>query len=396
MSTRTIIRIGDLGRVVTGRTPPSTEMEHFRGNIPFLTPSDIDGFNRTVRTERSVSSDWDRQQGRISLPPRSICVVCIGATIGKVCFTSTQSQSNQQINSIIADETRFDALFIYYLLRLMGDELRQRAAGAATPILNKSAFCGIEIGVPTRPAQQRIASILGAYDDLIEVNRRRIAILEEMARWIYEELCIRNSDEWPTKRLDDLIDVDPTTRVPRDGPKPFIPMTSVQNSSMLITAIERRDGNSGSKFINGDTLLARITPCLENGKTGYVDFLTPEEPVGFGSTEFIVMRGRSVPPEFVQLLARSESFRAHAIASMSGATGRQRVRRESIEQYPIAVPPAHHLETLVRSGRPIFALARTLAEQIVNLTAQRDLLLPKLISGEIDVSEAPAIAEAAE
>lgn len=244
--------------------------------------------------------------------------------------------------------------------------------------------------------QERIGCILGAFDDLIEVNSRRIAILEEMARRIFEELCVRNSHEWPEKRLDELIDVDPTTRVPRDGQKPFVPMTSVQNSSMLVTEIEHRDGNSGSKFKNGDTLLARITPCLENGKTGYVDFLTPEEPVGFGSTEFIVMRGQSVPPEFVQLLARSDPFRAHAIASMSGATGRQRVRRESIEQYPIPLPPGPRLEMFTRSVRPMFALARSLQDQNVNLAAQRALLLPKLISGEIDVSETIASAEAAE
>ena len=143
MSTRTTHRIGDLGRVVTGRTPPSAEPAYFEGPVPFLTPSDIDGESRKVSTERTVSDAWDRQQARISLPPRAVCVVCIGATIGKICMTETRSQSNQQINSIIVDETRFDPLFVYHSLRLLRDELRQKAAGAATPIINKSVFSDI-------------------------------------------------------------------------------------------------------------------------------------------------------------------------------------------------------------------------------------------------------------
>jgi type I restriction enzyme S subunit len=105
--------------------------------------------------------------------------------------TSARSQSNQQINSIIVDENRFDPLVVYYRVKLLREELRKRAAGAATPILNKSEFSKIEIQLPSLNLQRRIASILGAYDDLIEVNRRRIALLEEIAQRLFEEWFIR-------------------------------------------------------------------------------------------------------------------------------------------------------------------------------------------------------------
>ena len=199
---------------------------------------------------------------------------------------------------------------------------------------------------------------------------------------------------WEVKRLDALIDFDPTVRVPA-GVNAFVPMTSLSTSSMIIGDIEQRDARSGSKFRRGDTLLARITPCLENGKTGFVDFLKDGE-IGVGSTEFVVMRGRCVPATFVQLLARSDPFRAHAIKSMSGATGRQRVRRESLEQFEIAAPPPSVAEAFDSAVAPMFRLARTLADQNANLRAQRDLLLPKLISGEIDLAEAARLPEAAE
>src|SRR5436853_4416145 len=98
-------------------------------------------------------------------------------------------------------------------------------------------------------------------------------------------------------------------------------MSNLTTGSMVIQNAIKRDGRSGSKFRNGDTLLARITPCLENGKTGFVDFL-PEGEVGRGSTEFIVLRSKRVTPEFVYCLARTYEFRENAIKSMVGSSGR--------------------------------------------------------------------------
>src|SRR5205814_475502 len=78
---------------------------------------------------------------------------------------------------------------------------------------------------------------------------------------------------WEVRRATDAILVDPRTSVPKDGTKPFVPMSGLSTDTMLVGDIEARAGNSGSKFKNGDTLFARITPCLENGKTGFVQFL---------------------------------------------------------------------------------------------------------------------------
>ncbi len=183
-------RVGELGRVVTGKTPPSSQPELFEGEVPFLTPSDMEYDRRDIEHERHVSTGWDRK-GRGLLPPRAVCVVCIGATIGKVCMTSRASHTNQQLNSVIVDAVRFDPMFVYYLMRTMAGELTSRAAGAATPIINKSAFSNIEVVAPPLETQQRIASILGAYDDLIEVNRRRVVVLEKMAQGLFEEWFVR-------------------------------------------------------------------------------------------------------------------------------------------------------------------------------------------------------------
>jgi type I restriction enzyme S subunit len=157
---------------------------------------------------------------------------------------------------------------------------------------------------------------------------------------------------------------------------------------MLITDIETRAGNSGSKFQNGDTLFARITPCLENGKTGYVQFLPNATSVAFGSTEFIVLRSRTLTPEFVYLLARSEEFRGVAIKSMSGATGRQRVQEQCFNDFHIVQPPRELLETFTSIVAPSFQLIFRLQLQLENLRRTRDLLLPRLLSGQISCAGA--------
>lgn len=181
------LRIGDLGRVVTGKTPPSSQPELFGDLHPFLTPTDINGFSRYIEPARYLSFEGSNYQRRLALPKRAICVVCIGATIGKVCMTTRMSFTNQQINSVVVNENEHDPFFVYQLLTTLRDELKSNAGGAATPIINKTAFSNIEIRVPPLAVQKRIASVLSAYDELIENSQRRIELLEAMARAVYRE-----------------------------------------------------------------------------------------------------------------------------------------------------------------------------------------------------------------
>jgi type I restriction enzyme S subunit len=179
--------------------------------------------------------------------------------------------------------------------------------------------------------------------------------------------------------------VNPRVIVPRNGEKPFVPMSCLSNDSMLISDIESRDGNSGAKFQNGDTLFARITPCLENGKTGFVQFMPDADAVACGSTEFIVLRSRTLTPEFVYCLARSDDFRGVAIKSMSGATGRQRVQEQCFDDFQIAHPPRALLDRFSAIVAPGFRLIHKLHLQIQNLRQTRDLLLPRLLSGQVEL-----------
>ena len=302
---------------------------------------------------------------------------------------------------------KLESAFLYYLLSsdTFIDSTITASKGTKMPRGDKEAMLRYSFELPPLPVQRRIAGILSAYDALMENSQQRIRHLEAMARALYREWfvhfrfpghekhpCVACSlgdipQGWEVKRVPECVDINPRVVVPRDGEKPFVPMGCLSKDSILITDLESRDGNSGAKFQNGDTLLARITPCLENGKTGFVQFLPDAKAAACGSTEFIVLRSRTLTPEFVYLLARSDEFRGVAIKSMSGATGRQRVQEQCFDDFQIAQPTRALLDQFSAIVAPSFRLIHKLHLQIQNLRRTRDLLLPRLLSGQVNLKD---------
>ena len=168
-------------------------------------------------------------------------------------------------------------------------------------------------------------------------------------------------------------------------------MASVATSGHTVSGVTDRELGSGTKFINGDTLLARITPCLENGKTAFVDFLD-DEKVAWGSTEFVVLRPKAPLPTYHgYLLSRHPAFREYAIQSMSGTSGRQRVQNDVLGRYPVIIPTPNVANTF---GGMVTGIQQKIAanhQQAQTLAQLRDTLLPKLISGQLRLPEAEAL-----
>jgi type I restriction enzyme S subunit len=386
-------RLGDVARVTWGDTNTTKASYKERGFTAY-SAAGPDGFLDHY--------DYDCD---------GIVLSAIGANCGGTWFASGRWSC---IKNTIVITKAAEGVEMRYLFYVTNDPAIWPKRGAAQPFISQTDARAVPVRLPPLPTQQRIAAILSAHDDLIENNTRRIAILEEMARRLYEEWFVHfrfpghedaefiTSDAgdtpagWPIRRLEELVQINPRTSVPSDGFKPFVPMGSLSETNMVIGPVEKREGNSGTKFQNNDTLVARITPCLENGKTGFVDFLTDEQPVGFGSTEFIVLRPAVLGRCAIYCLARSHAFRDVAIKSMSGSEGRQRVQPDSVKSFLVARPPTDLLDRFEDFARPCFRQVSALAKKNANLRAQRDMLLPKLISGEIDVSGAAELLEAAE
>jgi type I restriction enzyme S subunit len=165
------IAVGEIGRIITGKTPKTTIMGNYGGSIPFLTPSDDMGVKISTATAKTLTEHGLSEVKNCLLPPRSICVSCIGADLGKVVMTSKDTVTNQQINSIVPGSD-FDADFIYYAMCILGRELNYISkTSTAVPIVNKSSFSGYQIDVPSLSKQQEIGRVLSALDARIAENR---------------------------------------------------------------------------------------------------------------------------------------------------------------------------------------------------------------------------------
>ena len=294
------------------------------------------------------------------------------------------------------------------------------AIGATMPNLNEGIIRSFPLQLPPLPEQSAIAHILGTLDDKIELNRRMNETLEAMVRalfksWFVDFDPVRGKAEgrdtglpkpvadlfpdsfedselgeiprgWRLAPLPEVIDVNPTRALRKGTEAPYLDMANMPTQGHFPEDVVDRAFGSGMRFANGDTLVARITPCLENGKTAFVDFLEAGE-VGWGSTEYIVLRPKPpLPDEFAYCLARSNEFRDFAIQKMTGSSGRQRVPAESFSHFRVAVAPKPVTECFGQLIKPLFSRSSAASKECRTLTALRDTLLPKLISGELRVN----------
>ncbi|WP_437773487.1 restriction endonuclease subunit S [Arthrobacter sp. KNU40] len=273
-----------------------------------------------------------------------------------------------------------DPKFAYYWF--LSNDLSAYNSGSVQPMLNRNYIANVPIDVPPVVEQRAIAATLGAIDDAIESNRRAIATSEELARAHFSRAFDLAQVEGGVP-LAELITVNHRRVLPAGTPATYVGMSSLPEFSAEVYEWEVRDAGSGQRFINGDVLMARITPCLENGKTAVVDMLDLGE-VGWGSTEYVVLSpaGR-FSTAWIYCLVRDERVREFAIQSMTGTSGRQRFQADRLQQYKIARPTSDDLDSFNAVAEPLFRRMTQLRDEIRRLADLRDTLLPELLSGRL-------------
>jgi len=324
-------------------------------------------------------------------------------------------------------------LFLRYWARSQEFTGQLKAMQGSTdmaPYLSLSDQRRLRITLPPACLQHSAGRILGTLDDKIELNRRISETLEAMAQALFKswfldfepvrakargrapsgmdaataQLFPSELEEsaiglipkgWSSKPLCDAAALNPTRKLAKGTAAPYVEMASLPTTGHRPQRWPQRAVESGARFQNGDTLLARITPCLENGKTGFVDFLA-EGQIGWGSTEYIVIAPHApFPPEWGYLMARNGDFRNFATRKMQGSTGRQRVPTDALAQYRVAVPSEAVMTRFAMIVKPWFHQLRTCSEQIESLALVRDALLPRLLAGELAAGAERALETAA-
>ena len=179
-----MVKLGEVGEIITGSTPPTTKLEYWNGEYNFYSPADFDDHIYCCKTERTVTKAGVNT-GR-SIPANSIMVACI-ASIGKIALSKSEGITNQQINTIVPNE-EYDCVFLYYLLLLNATAIKNKAAQTTIPIINKEDFSSLVFVVPDLPEQCRIAAILSGIDAKIVAEEKVLEKYEKVKKGLMERL----------------------------------------------------------------------------------------------------------------------------------------------------------------------------------------------------------------
>ncbi|ACK52808.1 restriction endonuclease subunit S [Thauera aminoaromatica] len=327
----------------------------------------------------------------------SIIIGRVGAYCGSVAYCKSRFWASD--NTIVARPKSGDVGYFYYLLKAL--ELNRYAGGAAQPLVTQTVLKGVPARVPDIPTQRRIASILSAYDDLIENNTRRIAILEEMARRIYEEWFVRFRfpgheqvkmveselglipEGWKATNIGEVAENHdrkrkPLSKMQREkfkGPYPYY------GAAKIFDYVEDYifDGRFVLMAEDGSVITPDGFPVLQlaNGRF-------------WANNHTHILRGTpDASTEFIYLRLSSQKVSGY----ITGAA-QPKITQANMNRIPVCLPPRDLMARFTELVGPKFDLIDCLERKHTNLRATRDLLLPKLISGELDVSTLPEPEEA--
>ena len=364
-----------IGKIVTGKTPPTINPEYYGGEVPFITPSDLDGRRIIESTGRYLTKSGTSTVSGAILPPMSVMVSCIGSDMGKAALNAETAVTNQQINSIIVNKEN-DPLFIYYSLLPRKSEIRSAASGSAQPILNKSAFGRMEIILPPRVKQRAIGKVLGTLDDKIELNRKMNETLEAMARATFKSWFI-DFDEIPADYTE--VKIGDICRLEYGK---NLPTTNLIDHGFPVYGAGGVIGYYNKSLYSDPTIL--IT-CRGNG-SGHIHETREEAFVTNNSIAIIPISA-----------ALSRHYVRHSLLSLDRSTvvtgsAQPQITVTNLQTLIIRMPKEQ--KVIQRFHDLVEPLWRRCLENDLEtkvLAKMRDALLPKLIAGEIDVSQVSAV-----
>ncbi len=428
-----VVRLGDFCTKIGSGATPRGGKDTYLGSSEFalIRSQNIynDGFHGNGLA--FISSEQAVALSGVAVQVDDVLVNITGDSVARVCQAPAwvlPARVNQHVAIVRPDVNHLDPRFIRYFLNSPVEQerlLSLSSVGATRPALTKGMLEALKIPKPHIEVQREVVAPLVALDDRIDLLRQTNATLEAIAQALFKSWFIdfdpvrakaagREPDGmdattaalfpsefeeselglipkgWHVLPMSDAFHINPRRQIKKGSIAPYLDMASLPTTGHVPNSPINRDFSSGSKFQNGDTLLARITPCLENGKTAHVDILAYDQ-VGWGSTEFIVLRPKPpLPLFFGYLLARHDAFRTFATQAMSGTSGRQRVELGQLQRFKLVCPDAPIANAFGLVVEPIRACISANRQRAETLSGLRDTLLPRLISGKLRLPEADA------
>jgi type I restriction enzyme, S subunit len=395
------VKISDIGCVITGNTPPRKNPEYYGEHTPFIKPTDISETNKyTYNPEESYSELGYKKYFKSLVPKGSTCVVTIGSIGKKITKAHCDCFINQAMNAVIPFPS-FDEDFVYYILKANLEQLKVLDSGTASGRENvsKSSFSNINVLIPEdKSIQRKIASILSAYDDLIENNLKRIKLLEEAARLIYEEWFVRFTindlrftidnetglpEGWGRKKLKDVADINKNQiKSGFQGQINYVDISSVSpgriNEIVPYDFIEA-PGRARRIVKHGDI----IWSCVRPNRRSHCIIWNPDDNL-IVSTGFAVISPFLLPTSYLYQAVTMSSFVGYLINHTGGAAY-PAVTSDIFSEAEILIPPLKIIQDFDGIIRPMINLTSYLLKQNIKLKEARDILLPRLMNGTINV-----------
>jgi type I restriction enzyme S subunit len=391
------IKIKDLGIVITGGTPPTKQRQYYGDKVPLIKPTDMVLGQRYIgNTDESLSDVGITKFKNKLVPANTPCIVTIG-TIGKSCLTKELSLVNQAVNCVVVDTEQFDIMYVYYLLQLTIPTVKSLDSGTASGRENvsKSVFENIDVKVVVdKPEQIVIGQLLSEYDSLIENNNRRIAILEEMAQSLYREWFVNfrypghaNEPDGPSANKDskpNLID-SPLGPIPEGWEvKAFSESFNFWNGKKCVKSELGEFILYGANGIVGKTEEWKYDNAVIIGRVGaYCGAVEYCFSKFWGSDNTIIAKCKS-GENISYLYLLLEHFNLNKYA---GGSAQPLLTQTTLKQLKYVVPPEDLISEFEKIAHKLYEGVVNLKKRNNNLKKQRDMLLPKLISGQIELKD---------
>lgn len=389
-------------RVSSGGTPSRKRPEYFTSDKSgHLWVKSKELLDCSIEdTEEKITDDGLNNSSAKFYPENTVLVAMYGANVGQLGWLRRPATVNQAICGMVIDEERADWRYVFYSLLLNRGDLTVQAQGAAQQNLNQDLIRQFSILLPALPTQRRIAGILSAYDELIENNQRRIRILEDMARSLYREWFVHFRypghesvpltdsplgpipQGWEVKRLGDIAE-DMRRNIQKgklDEQQPYVGLEHIPRRSLALDTWEIASelGSNKLAFKKGEILFGKIRPYFHKVSIAPFD--------GLCSADTIVIRARqSEHYAIVVSCVSSDEFVAHATATSNGSK-MPRANWSVLEEYPVAIPTLAVARQLSAVVEPAIQQMQALIFQTANLRRTRDLLLPRLLSGQVTLA----------
>ena len=400
------VKIGDLGQIITGKTPKTAIKKNWGGKIPFLSPSDDMSNKTSPVTARTLTELGVAEVAKCLIPANSICVSCIGSDLGKVVKTDRELVTNQQINTIVP-HSNVDSDFVYYLMCIVGKELNYISkTSTAVPIINKSTFSDWNIVIPEKVEdQRRIASILSSLDRKIELNNKINADLEEMAQAIFKNWFVdfepfkdgkfvdselgKIPEGWKVGRLDEIADVvggsTPSKAKPeyytQKGiawltPKDLSNHPAVYTSRGEIDITEEGYNSTSTKLMPKGTIL-----FTSRAPIGYISIAQNDICTNQGFKSLVPKKAGTC---FLYCFLK---YVTPVIENKSTGSTFKEASGSLMKSLQVIIPEQNVFEDFETIVSPLFARIESLEKENSRLSLLRDTLLPRLMSGELEVPE---------